>query len=110
MNETRPPDEPLTDTSDVAQMGLRAAHLIWHNGPGLDELHDPRTIEFASAVIDGLSAALASSPGALQTMMRNASNAAEDLNVGQFQGLVEVIQNADDVRANEVRFMLQNQR
>ena len=76
------------------------------DAPGLDELDDPRTREFACAVIDGLSAALADSPGAVRKMMRSASHAAEDLNVGQFQGLVEVIQNADDVRANEVRFML----
>ena len=93
-------------TGDV-KMGQQAAKLIWEDAPGLDELDDPRTSEFACAVIDGLSAALADSPGAVRKMMRSASHAAEDLNVGQFQGLVEVIQNADDVRANEVRFLLQ---
>ena len=39
-------------------------------------------------------------------MMRNAQHAAADLNVESFQGLVEVIQNADDLRATEVRFAL----
>ena len=110
MNETTTFREPIATglrTRDV-EMGRQAAQLIWEDGPGLDELHDPRTSEFASAVLDGLSAALADAPGAIQKMMRSASHAAEDLNVGQFQGLVEVIQNADDVRANEVRFMLRN--
>ena len=110
MNETTTFRESIAaglPARDV-EMGLQAAKLIWEDGPGLDELHDPRTSEFASAVIDGLSAALADAPGAVRKMMLSASHAAEDLNVGQFQGLVEVIQNADDVRANEVRFMLRN--
>ena len=110
MNETTTFHESIAarlPARDV-EMGLQAAKLIWEDGPDLDELHDPRTSEFASAVIDGLSAALADAPGAIRKMMISASHAAEDLNVGQFQGLVEVIQNADDVRANEVRFMLRN--
>ena len=101
---------PVADGSPAGDVekGKRVARLIWDDAPGLDELNDPRTGDFASAVIDGLSAALADSPGAIRKMMRSASHAAEDLNVGQFQGFVEVIQNADDVRANEVRFMLRN--
>jgi hypothetical protein len=55
-------------------------------------------------VVTGLANALASSPGALKKMMRGAAAAAEDLNVEPFQGLTEVIQNADDLHASEVRF------
>ena len=110
MNETTTFHEYLATgvSTHNVETGEQAAKLIWNDAPRLDEIHDPRTSEFASAVIDGLSAALADSPGAIRKMMRGASDAAEDLNVGQFQGLVEVIQNADDVRANEVRFMLRN--
>ena len=89
-----------------AEMGKEAARLIWEDAPSLDEIHDPRTGEFAAAVIDGLAAEVASSPGVIKRMMHVASQAAENLNVAQFQGLVEVIQNADDVCAEEVRFML----
>jgi len=89
-----------------AEMGKEAARLIWEDAPSLDEIHDPRTGEFAAAVIDGLAAEVASSPGVIKRMMRVASQAAANLNVAQFQGLVEVIQNADDVCAEEVRFML----
>ena len=109
MTETITFHEPLVARSPAGdiEMGQQAAKLIWEDSPDLDELDDPRTSEFACAVIDELSAALDDSPGAVKKMMRSASHAAEDLNVDQFQGLVEVIQNADDVRANEVRFMLQ---
>ena len=92
--------------SSDAEMGDRAARLIWADEPRLDEICDPRNSEFAAAVIDGLGSALASSSGAIRKVISGAARAAEDLNVAQFQGLVEVIQNADDVCANEVRFML----
>ncbi|WP_187313289.1 sacsin N-terminal ATP-binding-like domain-containing protein [Lysobacter capsici] len=77
---------------------------MWDDQPGVDDLIDPRIPEFANAVVTGLASALASSPGALKKMMRGAAAAAEDLNVEPFQGLTEVIQNADDLRASEVRF------
>ncbi len=94
---------PIAADSD-ADPGARAARMIWDDQPGVDDLTDPRTPEFANAVIKGLASALASSPGALKKMMRGAAAAAEDLNVEPFQGLTEVIQNADDLRASEVRF------
>lgn len=87
-----------------ADSGARAARMIWEDQPGVDDLIDPRTPEFADAVITELASALASSPGAIKKMMRGAAAAAEDLNVEPFQGLTEVIQNADDLRASEVRF------
>lgn len=78
--------------------------MIWEDMPGVDDLIDTRTPQFANAVVTGLADALASSPGALKKMMRGAAAAAEDLNVEPFQGLTEVIQNADDLHASEVRF------
>ena len=110
MDETPTLHEPLGAGSAAsdAESGKRVAKLICDDAPDLDEFHDPRTAEFASAVIDGLATALGNSLGLVKRMIRTASHAAEDLNVGQFQGLVEVVQNADDVRANEVRFMLRN--
>lgn len=91
-------------TGSEADLGARAARMIWDDQPGVDDLIDPRTPVFANAVVTGLGSALASSPGALKRMMRGAAAAAEDLNVEPFQGLTEVIQNADDLRAPEVRF------
>jgi hypothetical protein len=87
-----------------ADAGSIAARMVWDDQPGVDALIDPRTPEFANAVVTGLASALASSPGALKKMMRGAAAAAEDMNVEPFQGLTEIIQNADDLRASEVRF------
>jgi hypothetical protein len=88
------------------ERGGEAARLIWQDSEKVDNITDPRTPEFARGIIEGLAAALAASPGAIKKMMRCAAVAAEDLNVGPFQGLVEVIQNADDLRAAEVRFAI----
>lgn len=103
MNEVVVLPSPVAVEGD-AELGARAARMIWEDQPGVDELIDTRTPEFAGAVIRGLASALASSPGALRKMMRGAAAAAEDLNVEPFQGLTEVIQNADDLHASEVRF------
>jgi hypothetical protein len=89
-----------------AERGAEAARLIWEDGPEVEALIDPRTPAFARAVIDGLSHALHGSPGVIKKMMKNAQHAAADLNVSRFQGLVEVIQNGDDLSATEVRFAL----
>ncbi|MCW0232560.1 MAG: DUF3883 domain-containing protein [Ferrovibrio sp.] len=107
MNELTVPPSEIAAESD-ADLGARAARMIWDDQPGIDDLIDTRTPEFADAVIAGLANALASSPGALKKMMRGAAAAAEDLNVEPFQGLTEVIQNADDLHASEVRFALRD--
>jgi len=103
MNELEVLPSPIEAEND-SDSGAHAARMIWDDQPGVDDLIDPRTPDFANAVVLGLASALASSPGALRKMMRGAAAAAEDLNVEPFQGLTEVIQNADDLRAREVRF------
>src|SRR5687768_13927641 len=102
-NEQAIPSESAVSESDTNR-GTAAARSIWEDEGGVDEIVDPGTPEFAAAVVLGLANALAASPGAIKKMMRSAASAAEDLNVEPFQGLVEVIQNADDLRASEVRF------
>jgi Domain of unknown function (DUF3883) len=84
--------------------GAEAARLIWQDAEEANQIIDPRTPGFARAVIDELAASLATSAGIVKKMMKNATQGAADLNVSQFQGLVEIIQNADDLQATEVRF------
>ena len=93
-----------SNSENDAAEGEIAAQQIWDDREGVDDIADPRTPAFATAVVVGLAKALASSPGAIKKMMRSAASAAEDLNVEPFQGLIEVIQNADDLSASEVRF------
>lgn len=94
------------EEEERAVQGSEAADLIWRDDSRVFLIADPRTAAFANSVIEGVAEKLASAPGALHRMMSGAASAAEDLNVEPFQGLIEVIQNADDLGAREVRFAL----
>lgn len=89
-----------------AEAGAEAARLIWDDDADAAAIVDPRTPEFANAVIDTSVEILRSSKGLIKRMIKQAAAGAEDLAIAQFQGIIEVIQNADDVRATEVRFAL----
>jgi len=91
-----------------AELGAEAARLIWDDDDEAGEIDDPRTPSFARAMIDTSVAILRSSKGLIKKMINRAAAGAEDLAVAQFQGIIEVIQNADDVRATEVRFALRD--
>ncbi len=51
---------------------------------------------------------LQDTPSLIKNMIEQASAGAEGLAIAQFQGIIEVIQNADDVLATEVRLALRN--
>ena len=91
---------------DDASAGADAARLIWDDAPEAESIRDPRTLTFARSMIETSVAILRSSRGLIKKMIDRAAAGAEDLAVAQFQGIIEVIQNADDVRATEVRFLL----
>jgi hypothetical protein len=93
---------------DDAAAGTAAAALIWADDQAVRCIADPRTPAFAHAVIDALSDALRHAPGAMKRAFRAAAKPATGLNVEPLQGLVEVIQNADDLDAAEVRFTLRD--
>jgi hypothetical protein len=84
--------------------GLMAAQSICDEAPEAALLADPRHTEFANGFLTGLADSLRSTPGLIHKMVEQAVSAAADLNVEPLQGLVEVLQNADDVSAHCVRF------
>src|SRR2546421_155026 len=93
--------------ADMDRAGREAARLIWDDDSvTAEQLADPRHPVFAQAVVEEFSIALSRMPHIMRKVMNRASSAAEDLNVEPFQGLIEVIQNADDLKAKEVRFAL----
>lgn len=87
----------------------RAARLVWSSDPSAKDLSDPRRRSFADAVIKELGEELRKTPPLIQQVMAGAASAAEDLNVDPYQGLTEVLQNADDLGATEVRFALRSE-
>lgn len=81
----------------------KAARLVWEND-GIEHAPDPREPIFACTLITELSALLHGTSRVVRRVMERAASAAEDLNVEPYQGLIEIIQNADDLAASEVRF------
>lgn len=67
---------------------------------------DPRDPVFASEYIRECDRLLANTPLLLQDALESAGYAAEGTNVDPYQGVVEVLQNAEDRNAAEVRIML----
>jgi hypothetical protein len=92
-----------------AELGAEAARRIWDDEAD-EGIHDPRTPEFACAMVKTSVSILKTSSGLIKKMIDRAAAAAGDLAVAQFQGLIEAIQNADDVGATEVRFALREGR
>jgi hypothetical protein len=88
------------------ELGQKTAFQIWADAAEAQAIVDPRNPDFARGVIAGLAASLAAAPGVIKRVVDRAAAAAEDLNVEAFQGLVEVLQNADDLNARSVRFAL----
>lgn len=93
------------DVSDTIA-GENAARLIIDNDPAAAHINDPRTIEFANAMMDTAAGKLKNAAGIFKDLVERAAASAEDLAVAAFQGIIEVIQNADDVRATQVWFAL----
>lgn len=90
------------------ELGRQAALLIWNDDKAASLIEDPRDPAFSAGVMAELSLAMAQAPGLMRTVVRHAAAAAEDLNVEAFQGIVEVLQNADDLGAISVRIALRN--
>lgn len=67
---------------------------------------DPRNSVFASEYIRECDRLLANTPLLIQEAIESAGHAAEGANVDPYQGVVEVLQNAEDRQAGEVRVML----
>lgn len=100
------PDLATPSRTDLFDLGHRAALRVWADDPDAALAEDPRHPDFAEGVLSGLTQSLKAAPGAMKRVVRHAGAAAEDLNVDAFQGLVEVLQNADDLGARHVRFAL----
>jgi hypothetical protein len=83
-----------------------AAQSICEEAPAAALPADPRHSELANRFHTGLADSLRSTPGLIHKMVERAVSAAADLNVEPFQGLVGILQNADDVSARCVRFAL----
>ncbi len=99
--ETGAETSPATD----AELGRAAARAILESGTD-DAVFDERlSLEFARAAVDAISSHFAAQ-GLVRQILRGATHGASQLNVEEFHGLIEIIQNADDVGATAVRIAI----
>jgi hypothetical protein len=99
----------MTATVDHhAQSGREAARLLLDQGiEAAHNIADPLTSSFADSFVETLSAGMSTGRrGWVRNVMDGTGRLARNLNVEAEHGLVEVIQNADDLGAHCVRFVL----
>lgn len=91
---------------DQAEHGRNAARRLWRDGLAA-VIDDPLDVDFAAAAITEFAHLQSErTPGIYRDALEGAEISAEQLNVEQFHGVVEVVQNADDAGASELRVAL----
>lgn len=95
------------DVEALRALARLAAHKILSKDKQ-DLPADPRDAIFAAEYIRECDRLLANTPLLVQEAIESAGHAAEGANVDPYQGVVEVLQNAEDRRAREVRVTLRD--
>src|SRR3569832_229400 len=103
-------DISVTKGSDPELLAAarHAAALVWNEDEAAHQLVDPLDPAFSAAFVDALNGHLQSAGRMIHRVLEGAARSAEGTNVEPFHGVVEVIQNADDQGAGEVRLMLRD--
>ena len=83
--------------------GRAAARRFWNEGLTAEQIDDPHSPEFAQGALTELEELQKGTPGILQQVLDGAQISAEQTNVDEFHGILEVVQNADDLGARDVR-------
>lgn len=91
-----------TQHSD-ANLGRAAAERLVHDWPDLHNLDEGVSIEFAAAAVERLAELIQSQPALFQASRRGSERGAESLSARPFQGILESLQNGDDLGATELR-------
>ncbi len=89
--------------TDQKELARDAARALWEIGISAEIPPDPRTPEFADAALSELKRLRNSTPGILKDVLDGAEIGAAQLDVDPMHGLAELIQNADDLGASEIR-------
>jgi len=92
--------------AEIEQLATSAADMVWRDDQAARDIEDPFDIAFARRFIDESVNRLDNADGVMLRALRGASRSAEGTNVDAFHGLVEFMQNADDLGATEVRIAL----
>jgi len=96
-------DKSNSVTDEDTSRGRDAARQLWKKGLKRSQVIDPLTHDFAHGALSELELLQQNTAGVIKEVLEGAEMSAEQLNVESFHGLVEVVQNADDLRATGVR-------
>lgn len=94
-----------TDQRDVAR---QVARTLWEKGISAEVPIDPRTPEFADTALAELQQLRKGTPGILKDVLDGAEVGAAQLDVDPMHGLAELVQNADDLGATEIRMAVRS--
>ena len=99
----------ISESAEKAfRAAIEAADLLFEaeDGSVARPYVEPSSLDEARAAVDRLGQRFAELPGAIRNALGAASRSADLLSDDPLQGLSEIVQNADDVHATEVRFLL----
>jgi hypothetical protein len=101
-------DDPRRAGQKAFRTATEAADLLFEaeDGSVARSYVEPSSLDEARAAVDRLGQRFAELPGAIRNALDAASRSADLLSGDPLQGLSEIVQNADDVHATEVRFLL----
>ncbi|WP_157785383.1 sacsin N-terminal ATP-binding-like domain-containing protein [Sinorhizobium fredii] len=85
------------------QLGREHARAYFTQPRTFDTI-GPRSAEYANAALEELEQLQLGAPGMIEALLDGGNHGARQLNADSFQGLREIVQNADDLGATAVRF------
>lgn len=102
-------EDPATTTGDAAQRGRTAADHLVYRWPEVADLDEMDRVEFANAALARLAQLIEAQLALFQASRQGSERGAESLSARRFQGIVESIQNADDLAATELRVAVRSE-
>lgn len=94
------------EQDDLIARALAAAEAVFNQDEADVEVSEPSGRAAVEAAVRHLGVKYQQMPGIARKMMARSGDAAASLSSDPLQGLSEIIQNADDLDASEVRFLL----
>lgn len=92
--------------SEDERLGREAAERLVNEWPTFSDLITVDSIPFARAAVGRLAELIAAQPPLFQASRRGSERGAETLSARPFQGILESLQNSDDLGAQEVRLAI----
>ena len=105
MNETSVTEQNQIQDESVV-LAVEAAERLFNQGSSNGDIYEPQDDKTARAAVSRLGELFLELPKTIAEALDGARSSGELLSSDRFQGLAEILQNADDASASEVRLVL----